>query len=59
MAMPVRREGAQVVVATDRGEERFDRAILAAHPGLLDVDEAFQDQADGATALPPALRAST
>jgi predicted NAD/FAD-binding protein len=27
----LRREGAQVVVATDRGEERFDRAILAAH----------------------------
>jgi len=27
----LRREGAQVVVATDRGEERFERAILAAH----------------------------
>ena len=27
----LRRDGAQVVVATDQGEERFDRAILAAH----------------------------
>lgn len=30
-AVAVRREGAQVVVATAAGEERFDRAILAAH----------------------------